>query len=98
MTLPINHLKQTLDRCCGQWEFESHDQSDDYCHPWCAVVRFFNTGSSYQCVLHASGQWTAMQDSDGRTSSFLTSRLNGLTRDDAGNPLPSDFDCVPGVE
>ena len=106
MNLPINHLIKTLDRCCGQWEILNHDEarqkSDSRC--WGVVVKHLNTGEIYRCNFRPStGKWESDDDS------FLVNRLNGLTRDDDGDPLPVvlgksvdelckeafDFDCVP---
>lgn len=85
--LPINHLKKTLDRCCGQWEFVTQPICDAV-----FTVRFLNTGAVHQAFL-ADGDdnvWLSCMLVDGmwETSNFLSSRLNGLTRGDDGKPTP----------
>lgn len=74
MNLPINHLIKTLDRCCGQWEFVNEPCNTALMRTY--VVRFFNTGMVYS-VAFLDGHWTT-------ASAWLQNRLNGKTRDDAG--------------
>ena len=96
MTLPINHLIRTLDRCCGDYEILAH--TDSTREPFEATVEHLQTGNVYRCSKRKDHNWTA---SDAH-SEFLINRLNGLTRDDSGTmrtdagvQLPADFDCVP---
>lgn len=89
--LPINHLIRTLRRCCGEYEILCHSSSNT--QTFQASILQLATGD--ECIVsHCLGVW----ESGGRLGEFLSSRLNGRNRDDAGNPIPSDFDCVPGVE
>lgn len=99
MTLPINHLIRTLDRCCGDYEILAH--TDSTREPFEATVEHLQTGNVYRCSKRKDHNWTA---SDAH-SEFLINRLNGLARDDsgtmltdAGGPLTYDHDCVPDSE
>lgn len=79
--LPINHLKRTLDRCCGQWEFASYPKPDSF------LVRFLNTGELHRCfIADEDGTW--LVSTDDKPNGFLASRLNGLKRDDSGEMAP----------
>ena len=83
MSLPINHLKKTLDRCCGHWEFVNDPCTHRY------SVRFLNTRVEY-LIRYESGKWSASRWDKSGEDAFLTNRLNGLTRDDAGNVQRTD--------
>lgn len=86
MSLPINHLKRTLDRCCGQWEFE-YAGDDSF------RVVFLNTGAQYYAEYTLANHWIASCDSE--PADWLQNRLNGLTRDDSGavaKPVCKDSD------
>ena len=72
MTLPINHLIRTLDRCCGDYEILAH--TDSTREPFEATVEHLQAGNVYRCSKRKDHNWTA---SDAH-SEFLINRLNGL--------------------
>ena len=90
--LPINHLKRTLDRCCGQWEFAGVPSRNFF------VVTFLNTNTLYR-INFDNVEWHAYEEVNperpwANLCPFLTNRLNGHTRDDAGGPIYETRDKV----
>lgn len=88
--LPINHLKRTLDRCCGQWEFASYPKPDSF------LVRFLNTGwDNEPQPTHKLPDGFTRYDGSGKPNLPNDTEVEFCLRDDEGKP--TDVTTVGGL-
>lgn len=79
----LNHVRSTLDASLQRWEFISAPHRGFKLPEWIVQVRFLGTGRVTRIIHDDDGTWS-VQDENGHDA-WLTGRLNGHTRDDAGH-------------